>query len=326
MSNAGASMRRLSPALESLLIAVVAVLTYATLWGLGVWSGADTHIPDGFPLWAATATISFVIWLVVFLSGLRRVHGEPERLRRGRPWWLRSILIYAALAVAASGLLIWVTTSMRQSPEEWWVPTAFRVIIAVLTAFGWAAGAPWVMLVWITHEELRAVGAAADRSRAPEPADEFDPRQVDGESLNRFAHRMQDVWRGIEGPSLALGLILSTLVLNTGTLRIVELDANRPPETFPPSYVLAYGAFFALVVVAIVAPLAIEWRRIGLMVISKSLPEPLSGIPSEAQVTAADRIAARLGLDAPLLRRPITALGLLAPFATAIVASLVPTS
>ena len=204
------------------------------------------------------------------------------------------------------------------------VPSTFRVIILVLTAAGWTAGAPWIMLVWITREELREVGGAVKTIDSPAAADDFDPRSVDGDRLNSIARRMAGVWRGIEGPALALGLILSTLVLNTGTLRLVVLAAGRPPETFPPFYVLAYGAFFALVVVAIVAPLVFEWRRLGFDAIAAALPEPLSGVPSEAQVSAADRLAARLGLDAPLLRRPITALGVLAPFATAILASLVP--
>lgn len=335
MSTVESSAHRLSPALASLLIAVIALLTYGVLWVVARWSGADAEIPKGYPLWAAVATISFVVWLVVFLSGVRTVRREAGRPRRLPGWWWRSIPIYAGLAIAASGLLYAIAFASdlasacdvrNDAPpcDDWAEPDAFRVIILVLTVLGWTAGAPWIMLVWITHEELRAMGGAVARIRSPAAADELDPHRIDGDSLNNIAQRMDEVWRGIEGPSLALGLILSTLVLNTGTLRLVELDAGRPPATFPPYQVLAYGAFFALVAVAVVAPLVLEWRRRGLTVIAKALPEPLSGVPSETQVSAANRLATRLGLDAPLLRRPITALGVLAPFATAIVASLVP--
>lgn len=337
MSAVEPSAHRLSPALASFLIAMIALLTYGMLWMAARWSGADAEIPKGYPLWSAAATISFVVWLVVFLSGVRTVRREGGRTRRLPGWWWRSIPIYAGLAIAATGLLYAIALASDLAPgcdvrndappcDDWGEPNAFRVIILVLTTLGWTAGAPWIMLVWITHEELRAMGGAVARIRSPAATDDLDPHRIDGNSLNDIAHRMDEVWRGIEGPSLALGLILSTLVLNTGTLRLVELDAGRPPATFPPYQVIAYGAFFALVAIAIIAPLVLEWRRRGLKVIAAALPQPLSGIPTEAHVSAANRLATRLGLDAPLLRRPITALGVLSPFVTAIVASLVPTS
>jgi hypothetical protein len=49
-------------------------------------------------------------------------------------------------------------------------------------------------------------------------------------------------------------------------------------------------------------------------------------VPSESQLGARDRLLRRIGIDRPLLLRPIAALSVLAPFLTAFVTSLVPTT
>jgi len=112
-------------------------------------------------------------------------------------------------------------------------------------------------------------------------------------------------------------------VINTGALRTVF---GRDEEEFPSWWVLGLGVFFALVLVAVLAPIVVAWRNEGILLVGRALGSPRSGVPSESQLGARDRLLRRIGIDRPLLLRPIAALSVLAPFLTAFVTSLVPTT
>jgi len=120
--------------------------------------------------------------------------------------------------------------------------------------------------------------------------------------------------------------ILSTAVINTGTLRTVRIDSGLGEEQFRSWWVLGLGVFFALVLVAVLAPIVVAWRAEGLLLVKRALAAPRSGVPSESQLGAKDRLLHLIRVDRPLLLRPIAALSVLAPFLTAFVTSLVPTA
>ncbi|KRE21551.1 hypothetical protein ASG80_13090 [Agromyces sp. Soil535] len=300
---------------------VAALVAFSVLLAIGRWLGGDVGMKRGYPLWAAVAAISLVIWMLTFIAGVGTRSRLPDEWRRPRRWWYRSILTYTALAVAASALLTLITRELAPPPTN----SMFVAVIGVLMALGWVAAAPWIMLVWATHEEIWAMGGKIASIAPPRALDDDGAsEEIDSPDLGSAIDVMDAIWRCIEDSSLALGLLLSTLVLNTGALRMARLDAGLEPEAFPPYYVLGYGVFFALVAAAIIVPLVLEWRVQATALVRRALTTSRSGVPSESQVAAEGRLVKRLGLDARLLRSPITALSLLAPFATAFVTALVP--
>lgn len=310
------------PSVRAVVVAVAGLVIYVGMLAAGWWLGAGDGLGGRYPLWAATASISLVIWMFVFALGRSTIHRQPESWKRRRGWWIRSSIAAAGFAVAASLILLLISWNMNQLQST----MSLRTIVLLLMVLGWLAASPWILLIWITHEEIHKIRASIEAVDEPAPSDEYDPRSVDGAAIRSVTAAMDGVWDAIQGASLALGLLLSTLVLNTGVMRTVRVSAGVPEDDFPPWYVLAYGVFFAAVLAAILVPIVVAWRHAGLELVRRALGEPASGVPSQSRVAAQERLLTRIGVDRPLLRRPIAAVGVLAPFLTAFVTSLVPTA
>ena len=309
--------RRLTPPIRAVSIGVVAVLTYLVLLAAG-----RAAIPDyedsGYPLWAGVASIAVVIWGFVFSAGLAalRQYGKSAEWRRGRGWWAGAISAYFVFALAVS-VTLWMIISEAGGADR---------LTFLIRSLAWIATGPWIMLIWIGHEQVAAADATIRDVHAPEAADEFDPAQIDAPAVTRAIDALDKIWHVIESSSLALAAVLSTVVINTGTLRTVRIASGLDEEDFPSWWVLGLGVFFALVLVAVLAPIVAGWRREGLLLVDLALGDPRSGIPSESQLAAKDRLLRHIRIDRPLLLRPIAALSVLAPFLTAFVTSLVPTA
>jgi hypothetical protein len=303
------------------VVAVGGLVIFTTMLAAGWWFGAGDGLGGRYPLWAATASISLVIWIFVFALGRSTIRNQPPSWQRRRGWWIMSSFAAAGFAIAASLILLLITWNMNQLQTT----ASLRTIVLLLMILGWLAASPWILLIWLTHEEVHAVDAAIAAMDQPPATDEFDPKTIDGATIRAVTASMDAVWHAIERASLALGLLLSTLVLNTGVMRTVRVSAGVTDDDFPPWYVLAYGVFFAAVLAAILVPIVVAWRDAGFALARRALGDPLSGVPSESYVTAQERLLARIGVDRPLLRRPIAAVSVLAPFLTAFVTSLVPT-
>jgi hypothetical protein len=320
------SARRESAAAPPSVLAVATagagLLIYVSLLAAGWWLGAGDGLGGRYPLWAATASISLVIWIFVFALGRSTIRRQPVSWRRGRGWWVGSCIAAAGFAGAASSILLLITWSMGSLQTT----MALRLIVLLLMVLGWIAAVPWILLIWMTHEELRSIHLSIAAIREPPPTEEYDPSSVDGAAIRSIAASMDGVWHAIERAGLALGLLLSTVVLNTGVMRTVRMSGGATEDDFPAWYVLAYGVFFALVLAAILVPILAAWRDAGFALARRALGEPSSGVPAESRVAAQERLLARIGVDRGVLRRPIAAVSVLAPFVTAFVTSLVPTA
>ena len=312
------SARQLTPPLRAVGVGIVAVLTYLVLLAVG-----RAAIPDyedsGYPLWAGVASIAIVVWGFVFSVGLTALRPSRESAERRRlgGWWAGAISAYVVFALAVSvtlGLFI-----SGAGGADW--------LTVLIRSLAWIAAGPWIMLIWIGQEQVAAAHAMIMDVDAPAPADEFDPAQIDGPAVTRAINALDKIWDVIESSSLALAAVLSTAVINTGTLRTVRIaNGQLEEEDFPAWWVLGLGVFFALVLVAVLAPIVARWRKEGLLLVHKALGAPRSGVPSESQLGAKDRLLRRIRVDRPLLLRPIAALSVLAPFLTAFVTSVVPTA
>jgi hypothetical protein len=300
----------MSPAATTVVVAGATLLAYAALFTI-----EDTfHLGRWFGAWAAVVAASLVAWLALFADGIRRL-GSPatERWRRPRAWWRRQTLLYAATALITSVLMASITVDAH-------VPAAERIrpFVLVTGVVAWLAAYPWVVTVWLAHEEVSAVG---DDLATIDPAGTGAVTQV-----AHVVAALERTWSTIERSSLALAAILTTMVLDVVTLRAGWLRSGAVTEAELPSAVaLGYGAFFAAVGAAIVVPLVLAWRTRALALAAVVVPLPTSTVPSEADLAARARFELRLGLQSHTLRNPITLLSVFAPILTAALSGLVPT-
>jgi hypothetical protein len=86
-------------------------------------------------------------------------------------------------------------------------------------------------------------------------------------------------------------------------------------DDFPPQNVLLYGAVFAILLALITVPLVVSWRSRALRLVEVVAPAPS---------TEREALEARLQLNLPLLRNPLTALNVFAPLITSVLAAFVP--
>ncbi|MGP4083780.1 hypothetical protein [Streptomyces sp. KR55] len=279
-------------------------------------SADDTFVGGAFRLWAAMVAFSVTVWIALFGRGITTTRALSRSWPCGRGWWTASIVSYAVLMAAATVTLRGITSGNSYEVPIHHAPA----LMSVLTLVGTCAGAPWALAVWLAQERLRKAGVP---QRPEDPESSASP-----EDLEDGAAAVRDVlavWKVVESSGLALALIVSTSVFNTGALRVSLINSGAvEPSDFPPLLVLGYGAFFAAVLAAMLLPPLLTWRARAFSLIDRAVPAPASGLLDEAQLAERARMEAQLHVDAPLFRNPITALSVLSPLATALLTALVP--
>ncbi|KQR11909.1 hypothetical protein [Cellulomonas sp. Leaf334] len=299
---------------------VMFLLVGSPLYVVTVWlyERSGGPITTGwFAIWAALVLIGLLAWVVVLRAGVRRVRRAGIRL------WSGALARYVAIAMFATAMLQTATHYTKFTEDD---SVVIFLAVLVVLAVGWAAAAPWTLLVWHTHDDdsvTRAVAAV----HPPRWDDAGVEPQYDATAILAATAALHRTWRTIEDSAIAFAVILSTAVLNTGTLRLAALSSGATTEEKSPAVlVLAYGAFLAAVATALVAPLVVGWRTRATTLVDLALGEPPTGVPTAEYVETRDRFLNHLGLRAGVLRTPIAALSILAPFATAFLTTLVPTS
>jgi len=270
-----------------------------------------------FSVWAGLVLLSVFAWVGVLAVGVQRVRKTP-----GAAHWSAQTK-YVALAALTVPIMFTATryAALTQGPRS----ATMTVIFIGLYVFGWIAGAPWALQVWHAHRNPALASAvAAVRPSAPkEPATQA---ELDVPAILTGVAELRRTWQTIEESAIAFAVILSTAVLNTAMLRLAAIGSGTTTaQDAPVVFVLAYGAFFAAVVFAVVAPLLASWRAQATELAARALGEPATGVPTAEYVSAHDRFLNHLGLRTGVLRTPIAAISILAPLATAFVTALVPT-
>ncbi|MFE2431909.1 hypothetical protein ACFXJ5_34945 [Streptomyces sp. NPDC059373] len=273
----------------------------------------DAFVEHEFRSWAAMATFSLAVWFALLGRGVAAARELPASWRRGQRWWLAPLASYTLLMLAASTTLGGISRG-----DSFDVPIRhFPALIGVLTALGAGAAAPWVLSVWLAQERMRERTEQETSLDVPP-----NPPLIAAAVTDILA-----VWRVIESSGLALSLIVSTSVFNTGALRLALIGSGAvEPADFPPEFVLGYGAFFTAILAAVLLPFVLTWRAQAFALIKRALPAPDSGLLDEDLLAARARMETQLHVSARFLRNPMATLSVLSPFVTALITALVPNS
>ena len=323
-----------SPAIVTVAVMMLLLMLYLVLWGLGEINieGTDEAFVNsfGYRLWAAMGALSGTLWVVLFIAGQHenRAFGKDPDVEGWKSGDSRAKWLLYVLFIILGGLLLWAIQSGTRPPIPigWWDPWSY----ALPFAFAVAAG-PWVLLVWRAHEQLH---------------------QVDTGSLSSIG-RLTSIWSHIENSMLALSLLVTSGALTTGALRIAVTAKARPaaggklepfikPEDYPASGVLLYGAFFTILLAVAVFPLVFAWRGKARCLVDRLAPVEFDLAPNDAVAgeatddkpskagagEAADdkrsKLEKHLHLDAGLFQSPLTALSVITPLLTSVLAVFIP--
>jgi hypothetical protein len=152
----------------------------------------------------------------------------------------------------------------------------------------------------------------------------FQPLTGGALGLNFIPRPLHDLF----GDTLAYNIFYLAVVaaiVNSGALRASFLNAHPARSAdFPPSNVLFYGAFFAVILSVITIPLVAAWRSCATTAVERTCPLPPDGQPTDDWVSARERLEKLLHLDVPLLRNPLTALSIFVSLITAALAAFIP--
>jgi hypothetical protein len=306
-----------SPAGTTIGLLAVFVVLAAALRTYAEHNAVDVGFArsPGFRGWIGAAALSTGIWIWTFERGLATLRRLPAGWRRRRGWWVRHALAYLVVVTAVLTLLR-LNNAARSLP----VPVkGFAGLTQALIVAGALAAAPWILMVWLAHERVRELAGHIDAIAPPRDGG------LDGPGISVAVRSTMDAWRAIE--RCALALVVSTAALMSGALRTALLDNNVVEKAvFPTSAVLAYGAFFAIVIAIAIVPLVVTWRDQAVSLVDHALGEPITGVPDQMWLDTRSRLEARLHIDVPVLRRPITALSVLAPFGTALLTAFLPST
>ncbi|MGW9184544.1 hypothetical protein [Agromyces sp. NPDC055661] len=320
MDESRRSVQPLKPAIRAFVTVIVALAILAILlWVAQQW-GADRNLDTGFPLWVGAIAISIVVWAYIFYAGLLSNRGPGNLDRRSVRQVVASYVLF--FAIAGSAVMFLLLLGSDDGGPNW--SQEFRRLVLGVTLLAAAAASPWFVLIWTTHGRLGVLGDRISEITPPPLADDYDPRAVDAGGVRPAISELDNVWQAIERSSLAIGLLLSTAVIDTAFLRSARIASGASEDEFPPWTVVGYGAFFAIILVLILTPVLVRWRNDGMRLVERAVGEPRTGVPSESQDAARSRLRARVGIDRPGILRPVTLLGVLAPFLTGFFTSLIP--
>lgn len=297
----------LAPVLRATVTVVIAVTVFLGILAVERVGSGGEPMGRAFAVWATGATVGLMAWAFVFVDGVGRLRRLPSMWKPGIRWLIGAIALYVVLAAAATTLLLVLTVEMGRSVGS----PGVLVIVRALTVLGWVAGAPWLLLVWITHERVRAL-----REQLRATPDH-------GFGILKGVNELDAIWQALERSSLALGLMLSTLVINTALMRNAAIEAGIPEGDFSGWQVIGYGIFFMIILAAILVPVLVGWRDAGFELVRRAVPDDPTGIPDKESADARERLVVRIGVDRSYVRRPIAILGVLSPFLTSFATALI---
>ncbi len=311
------------PAPTTTVAVLVVFFGAAILLGLGAddETNASKVFIDDVPwnVWLLVAAGAIVIFVLLFQRAVRMVI-DLER------WGVRVSgarrLVYVAIATGAVVLAMLFQLKAGYSPDLPVTHLGARTR-AVLWA-GLVTSIPWVTLVWLAHDEARLIGSDSD-----------------DEGLEATLARLLKLWRLLVSCIGAFALGVVAAISTSGALRAAFIsvhpdcndkypDPQSPPsgivcgETFPPANVLFYGAFFAVLLTIIAAPLVASWRQRAQELVERTYPLPATGMPDDTWVADRARLSKILQLDVPILRNPLIALSIFTPLITSTLAAFIP--
>ena len=250
---------------------------------------------DEWLIWKGTAALGQAVAVTLLIHGVARLISVRES-GDGR---LYGVSVTAAVVVVA-GVWLGVETLLGVG-RDWAIPGMKDRLDGVVVV-GTVCATPWVALVWITYQRVQAAETTEKLLRS---------------------------WDLIISIAQAFALFVVVAIFPTGALLKLWLtQASNPQqvaaqrEVFDTEHVALYGAMYGVIAGAIVLPLVVGWR-------SKAREHINNQHEIGDGVTASwyeDRAAHEklLGLDVSLIRNPLTALTVLTPLLTSLIATYLP--
>ncbi|MGW4215105.1 hypothetical protein ACWEIJ_44530 [Lentzea sp. NPDC004789] len=121
-----------------------------------------------------------------------------------------------------------------------------------------------------------------------------------------------------------LAVLVTTAVINTGTVRQAYLATGTRPELFPPEWLLVYGVLFTLVLLLLYVPVFATWRSRCLEFVDDIYPLPADARPTDEWVSGRTRLVQLLGADASVSKNLTAASGILVPLAISVLSVVIP--
>jgi hypothetical protein len=296
-------------------------------------------------VWKVVGALAIVAFIALFLVAVQILRNGPDWGLTGPAGRKRNYLIAAAFVVALIALLIMAGGGSADIPVNGLVIRTRAVLFA-----GMLAVIPWLALVWLAQAECRDLQAtltsppgkpdaavvAAGQAGAAGQAEAAAGASgavggaggaggAGGSIPTALNARLLLLWKLLTTCVTAFAVAVVAAIVNSGALRASFLNAHpaRSAE-FPPSNVLFYGAFFAVILSVITIPLVAAWRACATTAVERTCPLPPDGQPTDDWVSARARLEKLLHLDVPLLRNPLTALSIFVPLITAALAAFIP--
>ena len=283
-----------------------------TLWAvtpLGASTDDELVTSGAFRAWIAVAAFASVAFVDTLLAGIREL--GSQRLSSSQLSLRDYAWFYVGFAVVAVGAL--ALFGRGGPPVDVQV---FPVIARALLLLGAAAAGPWVISVWVLHGVLsqhRAVIATLPTAQDAE---------TDTSALDHELIVLLDVRKGIVAAVVRLLVLVLGATLLSGTLHAAVVPRFIPEAEFPPTAVLAYGAFFTVMLSLAVVPLMLSWRQTARALLDRAYPPAV--VTSEEDAAARERVTQTLDLHGSLFTFPLTIGGLLAPLATSVLSVAIP--
>lgn len=289
-----------------------------------------------FHSWTAIAAIAVVAFFDSIISGVVALSGQPATpppgsglraratgLRKYFATVVRSawrgtwpyVICYLVFAGIAIGVLLLAGKGGPDVPVHGW-----RTIVRTLLGLGCVAAAPWVLVVWMTHDEMTRKRETLGKLptfgvKAAVPGD-------DTEKLDRTLNDLLQDRRTIYAAVTRLMVVVLAALFMSGALRAALVAWPPTKDALPAADVLLYGAFFAVALGLAVIPLLRAWRNTAQAFVDQVYP------PSVATTADADsaraRLLAVLDLNGSLFRSPIALSSILAPLVTSLLAAFIP--
>jgi hypothetical protein len=311
---------KVRPALVAYAFLGFVALVY---WLLGIGQGnSDIAQSLEWMTWKALAAFAVGIALASITLGIaavqrvtegkdtQRTPQSPTADRLAEP--LRQdtqgkLVIYSLAAFALTAAIVAFLALGVPRTQKW--PTDLDMdlrTVGVVIPIGVAA-VPWLVLVWLLQDRLAGY---VKHQTTPSTAD------------------LRRLWDSLYAIVLAFAIFVVLALVPTGALRAAyfagakDPAANKEGPEFPASSVLLYGAFFALLLLAIALPMVTAYRAAARRCVEAS--HDIKDPPDKDDKDARAWHEELLHLDISVLRSPITALTVFTPLITAALAAYLP--
>ncbi|HEX6359910.1 hypothetical protein [Actinophytocola sp.] len=249
------------------------------------WEHATIARSPEYVTWSVFASVGVVIYWHVFAR--TRVHiNAPSRT---------AFVVSAIAYVIFAGLVLLLLTGRAPAGTLPWVMRPIYLVAEFCAA-------PAVLTLWLSRPRLQKI-----RLHGPG-------------ALNNLLTIRCDISRSLIG----LSLIASTGLINTAVLRKAHIAHGLEPELFPVALILAYGGVLSGIVALIYIPAFLTWRDKATALVNTAYPVPKDAQPTEEWTDGRTRLTELISPENPITKTVGTALSILAPFATAVLAYYLP--